>query len=35
MDSYEPDNDEDEEPVEIDNLEIDNLVYKWKPTSDL
>lgn len=34
MESFEPDQG-DEDPVEIDNLEIDNLVYKWKPTADL
>ena len=34
MNFFEP-NEADDVSVEIDNLEIENLVYKWKPTADL
>lgn len=34
MNSIEP-NQGDQEAILIDNLEISNLFYKWKPNSDL
>jgi hypothetical protein len=35
MDVYVSDEETDDNSVEIDNLDIDNLVYKWKPTPEL
>jgi hypothetical protein len=35
MNSNESDAEADGKPIQIDNVEISNLVYRWKPNSDI